>query len=479
MNETEFAFFQWGIAIIETFVYAGCLLGFFFPFLSQEKKYKGKLIRKCIYVYGSYVIMSLLGIHAFQYGWLFMIGAILILSIGSGVLDLNTKFAFWLSVLFFHVYQTGTLIANSVYYILNTEFLTGKEGMSALSNIAYAYVIADVVQLILTRVMLGIIGKRIRIKPEILHRKEWYYLSLFPMIGLVFGEIVMRLLVVVKDGVIFGIYEEYPVFLGVIPLLAILFYVGTIATMISYQKMLALQEERNRYFVEQQQLHALQERTKEIEQYYQGIHQIKHEIRNHVTNIKGLAENENYEEMKHYISQMEENLNTIEQTMKTGNAVTDVIVNDKKKMADKLGIEFQSDFSYPFSEGYNAYDIGIILNNLLINAIEACEKICGEKKYVILSGKQKKKFFLIEVKNSFQEEINIDEKTKLPISTKKKDNKQNIVSLHGIGLSNVKHEVEKYMGDMDIKINNNEFCITVLLQEQKNENDKGGTNYEN
>ena len=36
-----------------------------------------------------------------------------------------------------------------------------------------------------------------------------------------------------------------------------------------------------------------------------------------------------------------------------------------------------------------------------------------------------------------------------------------------IGLSNVKREVDKYMGDVDIRAKKNEFSVTVLLQERR------------
>ena len=37
--------------------------------------------------------------------------------------------------------------------------------------------------------------------------------------------------------------------------------------------------------------------------------------------------------------------------------------------------------------------------------------------------------------------------------------------------SNVKREVEKYMGDLDIKVKKNEFSVTILLQERRTENE--------
>ncbi len=239
-------------------------------------------------------------------------------------------------------------------------------------------------------------------------------------------------------------------------------YAGILITIAAYKKVEGLQDEQQKYFVDQQQVHAIQERMAEVERFYDGIRQMKHEMRNHLTNIKGLAQSGSYGEMEQYIDQMDESMDAFEFTVKTGNAVTDVIINDKQKTAEKQGIQFYSEFTYPRSVDYNAYDIGIIINNLLQNALEACAKMAEGEKYIYLSGRQKKKFYLIHVKNSFEGEVAFDEETKLPLSTKEKD-----VSLHGIGLSNVRREVEKYMGDVDIKAKKNEFSVTVLLQEKR------------
>ena len=40
--------------------------------------------------------------------------------------------------------------------------------------------------------------------------------------------------------------------------------------------------------------------------------------------------------------------------------------------------------------------------------------------------------------------------------------------MHGIGLSNVRREAEKYMGELELKTDQREFSATVLLQERSN-----------
>ena len=168
--------------------------------------------------------------------------------------------------------------------------------------------------------------------------------------------------------------------------------------------------------------------------------------------------------MEQYITKMDESMDVFELAIKTGNPVTDVIINDKQKAAEKQGIRFQSGFIYPKSERYNAYDIGIIINNLLQNALEACGRMISVNRYISISSRQKKKFFLIEVRNSYEGEIVMDANTNLQISTKGDGISGH---LHGIGLSNVKREAEKYMGDVDIKVKKNEFSVTVMLQERR------------
>ena len=39
--------------------------------------------------------------------------------------------------------------------------------------------------------------------------------------------------------------------------------------------------------------------------------------------------------------------------------------------------------------------------------------------------------------------------------------------MHGIGLSNVRREAEKYMGEVEIEAEHHRFSVTVLLQEKQ------------
>ncbi len=470
MSETDFVLFQNIVPKTEIVLYAICLTVFLYPFMTEKKERRKSILKKVLIVFLSYVMMYLIGEMASMYDWLCMIIVIALLVAASRFLSMERNDTFLFGTLFFSIREMSRLITESLNYVFSKKIVQGLTDKNLIyRNAAISYSITMVLRFILLFVMLCAVMFRLQKKQSKLCIKELCYLCLIPIASILFGNIIFRLYFTVKGTVFFSLYEQYPAFIGLVPLITALFYAGIVITVMSYQEMVNLQEEKEKYFVEQQQLLAIQERMGEVEQFYSGIRQMKHEMKNHLTNIKGLAESGSYEEMEQYISRMDESMNVFELTIKTGNAVLDVIVNDKQKAADKREIQFSSEFRYPSSDGYNAYDIGIIINNLLQNALEACDKVTTGKKYIILSGKQKKRFFLINVKNSFEGEVIFDKNTNLPISTKENVSEK-ITFLHGIGLSNVKREAAKYLGNMDIKVKRKEFSVTVLLQERsKNE----------
>ena len=125
--------------------------------------------------------------------------------------------------------------------------------------------------------------------------------------------------------------------------------------------MAALREEQATHYMEYQQTQAIRARIHEAEQFYTRIRGLKHEMRGHLTNIKGLAQSGEYASLEDYIAKMDESMSGFELTLQTGNPVTDVIVNDIRRRCLDLGIRFQVEFHYPDPGAYDAFDVGIIL----------------------------------------------------------------------------------------------------------------------
>lgn len=467
MSEAGFRLFYDIVIKAEVLLSAACMTAFFGLFMAGKvgRAERRKTLGMLFLAYTAVYLSNAAGYISVN-GWACMLILSALLMLLSGFWALGRKETFLLVSLFYGTRYMGVLIAESVRYVIGNRLAeAAKDVESVYRNTAITCFGIMVFQYVLLAFMLYLVRRTMANLRTDLHIKELCFLCLIPVAAILSGSIIFRLFIFVKEDVYFRLYEQYPVFTGLVPLLAFLFYVGMLITIKFYREMMDLQEEKNKFFVEEQQLSSIRERMEEVERFYDGICRMKHEMRNHLTNIRGLAVKGSYEDMERYLSKMDESMEVFEFAIKTGNAVTDVIVNDKYKAAQKMGIEFQSEFAYPASDRYNAYDLGIIINNLLQNALEACGRMTEgsfpeRKRYISFSGRQKKKFFLIQVSNSFEGEILFDKITKLPISVKRETS-----FLHGIGLSNVKHEAEKYMGDVDIAVKGNEFSVTVLLQE--------------
>lgn len=460
MSETGFQNFNVFFSVAADLIYAVCLALFLRGFLAEQ----GHRLQKCAIVVCTYVFLSCFC------GWIaapqgtFPFILILLLPLASNALGLKKSTAFLLGLLFWETKISSALTVESLFFAVERALPYRTEPpVSVYLRTIFLLILLLMSHAALFSAMLYAIWRRIAKQRMPLHRLELCYISLIPVAGILFGQLIAPLLYEVNGGEMFHLYERHPVFLAVVPLVAVLFYTGTYLTILFQQEMAALRAEQSAYFVERQQTRTIRMRIHEAEQFYGRIREMKHEMRGHLINIKGLARSGEYESLENYISRMDESISSFELTLQTGNPVTDVIINDIQRQCQESGIRFQADFRYPASGGFDAFDLGIVLQNLLQNALEACENISEGERFISLAGKQKGRFFLIETQNTFAGKIRFG-RNGLPATTKTMD-----APMHGIGLSNVRRTAEKYMGELDIHLEDQVFGITVMMQERRTE----------
>jgi len=287
-------------------------------------------------------------------------------------------------------------------------------------------------------------------------------LSILNFVGSMITRIISGLITVKIKDEFFILFDKKPDLLWEVPMIAVLIFIGEAALIYFWQKYRILLAERQKHFIEEQQVKAMKKRLEEAENFYGSIRKVRHEMKNHMANIKGLAGAGEYGEIEDYVRRMDETMQELEYKYVTGNAVTDVIINDKCRRAEKAGIRFDADFRY--GGEIPVFDMGIILNNLLDNAIEACEKLETGKGFVRLSLKRKKQFLILYVENSFDGAVPISKGSPLPPTTKQSI-LPGIITEHGIGLENVRDIAERYFGGVNIKVKGDVFHVTVMLQQ--------------
>lgn len=407
-------------------------------------------------------------------GWIrYTLSAVIVLGYSFAAGKRHCEKAVFVLLLFYNFHALSFLISDSIYQYVMDGIFRGLdvESTDFLSQMHQRSIMCQVVLFLsYTIVLLSMIGgiRKVVKKPFLMKWQDVIFLSALNIVGGMLAGIVRDLSIVQIEGGVFLMFDERREMIWKIPVIAALIYAGEISACYIYQNYRELQRERQKHFVEEQQIKAMKRRLEEVEDFYGSIRKIRHEMKNHMTNIKGLVAGEKYGEVETYIEKLDETIQTLDYQFHTGNAVTDIIINDKYRKAANAGILFRVKFIYEETDTIPVFDIGIILNNLLDNAIEACEKLEQQQRYIHLNLKKKNHFLLIEVENSFDGELKWEEDDMVPMTTKQSD-LPDIFMEHGIGLKNVRDVAERYLGDMNIKIKDKVFKVTVMLQ-QKEEN---------
>lgn len=202
------------------------------------------------------------------------------------------------------------------------------------------------------------------------------------------------------------------------------------------------------------QIEDMESHISEVEKLYHDIRSLKHDMANHVMVLEKLYGDN--AEAGEYTAQLKEQIydTVLSEKVKSGNPVTDVILAEKQKEAEKGEIAFKNDFHCPENRKLNAFDVSVILNNALNNAIEAAGEC--EEPYVHISSYLKNNAYMIKIRNSVTGIKTIDEESGLPVTTKTD-------GMHGFGLSNIRKVAQRYYGDIDIEQDGKEFTLTVML----------------
>lgn len=233
-----------------------------------------------------------------------------------------------------------------------------------------------------------------------------------------------------------------------------------------YQKLIASMQDKHRAALLASQVDQMQAHIREIEQLYTGVRSMRHDMQNYLFDIKSLlaAQGVSVEgegELAGYFSGIGTALDALNFYFHTGNPVTDVVLNGKYQQAKSMGIQFDSEFLFPSDYGIDVFDLSIILNNALNNALEACEVLSGSdpeaERFISVTSYCKNNMFLIEVKNSFDGTVCVTEDGGL--KSRKQDTHR-----HGLGFQNIVRCADKYLGSADYTCCDRTFTLIVMLQ---------------
>ena len=121
---------------------------------------------------------------------------------------------------------------------------------------------------------------------------------------------------------------------------------------------------------------------REVENMYRQIRGWRHDYRNHIQTMKAYAAAGDWEAIKNYLDLLDTDLNTVDTVIKTGNAMTDAILNSKISLARSKDIQVTADAHIPVKLKTSEIDLCCIIGNLFDNAIEASLQLPPEKRLI-------------------------------------------------------------------------------------------------
>lgn len=112
----------------------------------------------------------------------------------------------------------------------------------------------------------------------------------------------------------------------------------------------------------------------EVENIYRQMRGWKHDFHNHIQVIKAFIAMNQIEELMEYCDQLDKDLTTVDQVIKTNNVMVDAVLNSKLSLAKAKAIEVHAKATVPNEMSITTVDLCVLIGNLLDNAIEACDQ---------------------------------------------------------------------------------------------------------
>ena len=120
----------------------------------------------------------------------------------------------------------------------------------------------------------------------------------------------------------------------------------------------------------------------EVDNMYRQMRGWRHDYRNHIQTMKAYAATENWDAIRHYLDLLDKDLTTVDTVIKTGNAMTDAILNSKISLARSKDIQVIADADIPVKLNSSEIDLCCIIGNLFDNAIDASLQLPKEKRLI-------------------------------------------------------------------------------------------------
>ncbi len=183
--------------------------------------------------------------------------------------------------------------------------------------------------------------------------------------------------------------------------------------------------------------------------------QVLHDMRNHLLLLQKYEKEQQWEKLHKYLNVISEELFEDSTRVWSGNVIVDMMLNSKKLYAEERAIKVEIDTEVVLQFPLNNREIISLFGNLLDNAIEACEKMKKNKKWIYIRIQKRYELLSIEIENSIEQ---VPKEKRGELISDKTDS-----GIHGYGLKNVRQIVDEHNGTYSYQIKENSFFTSIAF----------------
>lgn len=196
-----------------------------------------------------------------------------------------------------------------------------------------------------------------------------------------------------------------------------------------------------------------EKRIREEEKNYREVQLLRHDLKRYLVTYRQLLQEGKYEVIEADIDKiLGKRLNT-NHCVYTENTILNAVICEKMEQCSIKNIKIEVQVNA--DKDMDSIEYGVVLSNLLDNAIEAEEQEKEENRYICLNIGVEQNMIHLVVSNYISESV-LQNNALLETSKK---NKQ----LHGIGLSGIKEFVNNKEGEIEIFEENHMFVVHICV----------------
>lgn len=235
-----------------------------------------------------------------------------------------------------------------------------------------------------------------------------------------------------------------------------LFFAMSVILIYFYTEISKSYQRDSKLFLLENNFNTLQEQIAVQQQNSEKTNKIRHDMKNHLTNIRSLIDSGEIAAAVTLLDNTAENVNNAKAEMiDTGNSFVDAILLSKTAVCREKNIDFSCSVQPLENIKIDAVDLSSLLSNLLDNAVEAAAQTT--EPFVRLTIIKYNAYYTICVENSYKGKEFLKENMGSLISTKSDK------ALHGYGTQIISDIAQKYDGNYTWEAQENRFISTVIM----------------